>query len=397
MELFATFLLATFILLSLRLARKHFSDPLKWFPGPKLAKWTRLYRFYYDSIVGGGWLRHLQELHEEYGPVVRVGYNELHFADPNAYADIYSSPTKLLKEPRFYATFELGHPPNVFSAVDPKEHSVMKSMMGSFFSRQGVLKLEHVIQERVDKLISQLVENHKSTPVDVNCALRSVTLDVITIYTLRTNPDATSFPSFNHPGVHGMDTANAQVYALRHTLWLGRVLNRLPRWLALLLAPSSRPILDFKAELENLIDAALKDTHDPEYDPNSGPERNVFHTLISNARAEEMTTTRVTRDWLLCTGSTLRVAGSDTVGNACAIGSRCLIRDDRVRTKLVQELETAWPDKEDPMPLERLEKLPYLTAVIKESLRLSHGVVSPMQRVVPDSGAVIAGHSLPPG
>ncbi|EEB97500.1 hypothetical protein MPER_03167, partial [Moniliophthora perniciosa FA553] len=165
---------------------------------------------------------------------------------------------------------------------DPKEHSVMKSMMGSFFSRQGVLKLEHVIQERVDKLISQLVENHKSTPANINCAFRSVTLDIITIYTLRTNPNATSFPSFNHPDVHGMDTANAQGYAIRHMLWLGRALNRLPRWLALLLSPSSRPILDFKAQLENLIDAALKDSHDLEYDPNSGPERNVFHTLISN-------------------------------------------------------------------------------------------------------------------
>ncbi|EEB94490.1 hypothetical protein MPER_06686, partial [Moniliophthora perniciosa FA553] len=188
-----------------------------------------------------------------------------------------------------------------------------------------------------------LVENHKSTPANINCAFRSVTLDVITIYTLRTNPNATSFPSFNHPDVHGMDTANAQVYAIRHMLWLGRALNRLPRWLALLLSPSSRPILDFKAQLENLIDAALKDSHDLEYDPNSGPERNVFHTLISNARVEDKSTTRVTRDWLFCTVSTLRVA----------------------------------------------------TAVIKESLRLSHGVVSPMQRVVPDSGAVIAEHSIP--
>uniref|UniRef100_A0A0W0G9G3 Cytochrome P450 n=1 Tax=Moniliophthora roreri TaxID=221103 RepID=A0A0W0G9G3_MONRR len=380
MELFATFLLATFILLSLRLAGKHFSDPLKWSPGPKLAKWTRLYRFYYDSIVGGGWLRHLQELHEEYGPVVRVGYNELHFADPNAYADIYSSPTKLPKEPRLYATFELGLPPNVFSTVDPKEHSVMKSMLGSFFSRQGVLKLEHVIQERVDKLISQLVKNHKSTSANMNCAFRSVTLDVIILYVLRTNLDATSFPSFNHPAIHATDTANAQVYALRHTLWLGRTLNYLPRWLVLLLAPSSRPILEVKGQVEDLVDAALKDSHNPEYDPNSGPERNVFHTLISNARSEEMTTTRVTRDWLICTAGTLHVAGSDTVGNACTIGSRCLIRDDRVRTKLVQELETAWPDKESPMPLERLEKLPYLRACGCHM-----------------AGAVIAGHSLPPG
>ncbi|EEC00061.1 hypothetical protein MPER_00079, partial [Moniliophthora perniciosa FA553] len=37
------------------------------------------------------------------------------------------------------------------------------------------------------------------------------------------------------------------------------------------------------------------------------------------------------------------------------------------------------------------------TAVIKESLRLSFGAVTPMNRVVPKSGAVIAGQPVPPG
>ncbi|EEB91639.1 hypothetical protein MPER_09972 [Moniliophthora perniciosa FA553] len=62
------------------------------FPGPALARWTWLYRAYYDIVVGGSWLSHLSTLHEKYGPVVRVGYNELHFTDPAAYAEIYNSP-----------------------------------------------------------------------------------------------------------------------------------------------------------------------------------------------------------------------------------------------------------------------------------------------------------------
>ena len=44
------------------------------------------------------------------------------------------------------------HPNNVssiFSVLDIKEHSVHKSIMGSFFSRKSVLRLEHVIQEGV--------------------------------------------------------------------------------------------------------------------------------------------------------------------------------------------------------------------------------------------------------
>ncbi|EEB94867.1 hypothetical protein MPER_06254, partial [Moniliophthora perniciosa FA553] len=139
------------------------TDPLSRFPGPALAKWTWFYRFYYDVVVGGGWLSQLERLHELYGPVVRIGPKELHFADPAAYADIYSSPAKLPKDLGLYKIFRFGLPPNLFTEDDPKAHAVIKSRLVSFFSRQAILRLEHVIQERIDKLISQLIKDHKNT------------------------------------------------------------------------------------------------------------------------------------------------------------------------------------------------------------------------------------------
>jgi len=42
-----------------------------------------------------------------------------------------------------------------------------------------------------------------------------------------------------------------------------------------------------------------------------------------------------------------------------------------------------------------LQTLPYLTAVIKEALRLSHGFVTPLPRVVGPSGAEIADWQVP--
>ncbi|KAJ8093235.1 hypothetical protein PM082_020721 [Marasmius tenuissimus] len=62
-------------------------------------------------------------------------------------------------------------------------------------------------------------------------------------------------------------------------------------------------------------------------------------------------------------------------------------------TKLRWELDAL---SEGQMGFEVLEKLPYLTAVIKESLRLSHGVASPLPRVVGSSGSTIAGVTVPP-
>ncbi|ESK87212.1 benzoate 4-monooxygenase cytochrome p450 [Moniliophthora roreri MCA 2997] len=394
-QAFIAIALAIAVTLFVRLVRP---DPLKRNPGPLLARWTWLYRAYYDIVVGGGWVAHLHNLHEQYGPVVRVGRNELHFTEPAAYADIYNSPYKMPKDPDLYRrAFEIGLPPGVFSVVNAKDHSEIKSLFSSYFSRKSVLKLENVIQERIDKLISQLLKNHKTIPASMNHAFRCVTLDVISLYTLRTNPDTTSFPTFHHPAILGVDDSIAATWVFKHLTLLKNIAIRLPTWLIMRILPTSSARLEIQAEIEKQVDIAMRDSQ--KYDPDSESNLNVFYTLLSNARIEGKLRrpNRVSREWLITEGTSLQVAGSDTVGNACTIGARCLVRDNAVRAKLVQELETAWPDQGNHLPLERLEKLPYLTAVIKESLRLSFGVVSPMNRVAPEGGAVIAGHPVPPG
>jgi hypothetical protein len=63
----ALYLAAGFVIVSLVWRKVSLADPLRRFPGPSLAKWTRLYRVYYDVVVGGGWLSHLRDLHELYG------------------------------------------------------------------------------------------------------------------------------------------------------------------------------------------------------------------------------------------------------------------------------------------------------------------------------------------
>ncbi|KAJ3800021.1 cytochrome P450 [Lentinula aff. detonsa] len=57
-------------------------------------------------------------------------------------------------------------------------------------------------------------------------------------------------------------------------------------------------------------------------------------------------------------------------------------------------LDKAWPNSGD-IAFEDMEKLPYLTAAIKESFRLSHRAVSPLRRVVGPGDAVITGENIP--
>ncbi|KAF9259803.1 cytochrome P450 [Marasmius fiardii PR-910] len=363
------------------------------YPGPFLAQWTSFYRAYYDIVVGGGWIEHLQDLHEIYGPVVRIGPNELHFSDPTAYADIYTSTPLHLKDPHMYDTFAI--PPSSFSETDPREHNIVKSLTSAFFSRKAILGVEHIIQEQIDKLISQLLKYHRSTPADMDKAFRSATLDIITLYTFAYSIDAVSYPNFEHPVLVGIDRHVKKLWIFKHFPLLKHLLMSLPHSVVKTLVPSTRPALEFTGEMEKLVDYALEDPY-----RSAGEEtRNVFYTLLNDGYGERKLkqSHKVTRKWLVGEGQVLRVAGSDTVGNTCMIGTRCILNDQRVLRRLVEELENAWPDKEECLSYERLEKLPYLTAVIKESLRMASSIVTPLARIVPLTGSMIAGHSVPPG
>lgn len=107
-------------------------------------------------------------------------------------------------------------------------------------------------------------------------------------------------------------------------------------------------------------------------------------------------------------------AGTHTTRHALSIGTVYLLQNPEIEKKLFEELETAMPDINKYISYQSLEKLPYLvsnppsleidkvpltyiykTGFIKESLRLSYGVVGPLPRVVPRGGATIAGQHFP--
>ena len=94
----------------------------------------------------------------------------------------------------------------------------------------------------------------------------------------------------------------------------------------------------------------------------------------------------------------LMFGGVDTVGNTLMVGTYHLLQQSDKLQKLKTELSAAWPSLNEHEPkLRDLKNLPYLNAVIKESLRLSSGVVSGLLRMVPSTGATIGGVSVPPG
>lgn len=65
--------------------------------------------------------------------------------------------------------------------------------------------------------------------------------------------------------------------------------------------------------------------------------------------------------------------------------------------RLRAEITSIMPDPKQPAKLQQLEKLPYLTSVIMESLRLSNSVCSRLARVAPDRSIYYHDWEIPKG
>ncbi|KAL1744938.1 cytochrome P450 [Schizophyllum fasciatum] len=359
--------------------------PLSSYPGPPFAAITKWYRAYYNLVQDGGWLEHLERLHRHYGPVVRVAPSELHFSEPDAFRDIYSFSTHFTKDPAFYSAFELPH--SSLGQADPAAAKIRRDAMGPLFSRQGIRRVEVIIQDKVDLLVQRLIQEGASgKPVNLFLAFRSFTLDTIMSYCFATSFRTLDHPHFVHPMVHAVSNINELLWLSLYFPHLTRLMHYAPRALIARLSPFLQGFLDMMVHLSTRVDEVM---HEPD---RQGAEehRTVFHHLLQGKKET------LSKAALVEEAITLVSAGSETTGSAVTAAVFRVLNDERVRGKVAAELREAWPDPSARLPAQELERLPYLTAVIKETHRLTPGVVSPAPRVV-HKDSVIAGHHVPAG
>jgi len=119
----------------------------------------------------------------------------------------------------------------------------------------------------------------------------------------------------------------------------------------------------------------------------------IFHSLLnSDLPNSEKSSGRLAEEAVLLIG-----AGTHTTSWALSVATFHLLSQPNTLHKLKAELETAIPDPTTSTPLPALEALPYLTAVIKEGLRLSFGNTSRIPRVALDQPIKYGAYSIAPG
>ncbi|THU96865.1 cytochrome P450 [Dendrothele bispora CBS 962.96] len=323
---------------------------------------------------------HLHDLHRNYGPVVRIGPNELHFSTAEAYKDIYHHGSKFLKDEGFYEMF--GESLGSFGTVDPVFHRTRRDTMNPLFSRRAILKFESSIRARANQLM-QVLSSKQGQLIDLSSAFRAMTLDVIYDYIYGEDAGAISCPDFEHPIISNTEAVNVGAGVQRHMSIVVRQ-SSLPDFIR------RRIVMSIFPDLIKVIETRAIEFFERKAKVQLADEGETILSRIVDIENPFLQS-------LIEETQTLTFAGTDTVANACFTGCFYVHSDPEILKKVRGELKEAWPDPNMDLPYDTLEKLPYLTAVIKESLRLSHGVPVGLLRVVGPDSAVVGGYQVPQG
>lgn len=89
------------------------------------------------------------------------------------------------------------------------------------------------------------------------------------------------------------------------------------------------------------------------------------------------------------------IAGAETTSSTITFALLLLVHNDQARKTLMKELDEAYPSKDDAITTDTAKSLPYLQAVIYETLRLMPPSVNGMPRIT-DRTVVLHNYVIPP-
>lgn len=373
--------------------------PLSRIPGPKsfaLTKWRLAYEDYRGSRT-----RKIHALHRGYGPVIRVGPDEVAFNSLSALRVIYGAGSGF-ERTNFYHMFSAYGRRNMFSFSSSKQHGERKKLVAHAYAKSAILKGEnaHMIETKAGKYLELLQREGRRT--DIFSTLHYFSLDNITEFIYGDFGKTACLDGVEKDrallhDVMAPDSRKLAWFNVHHpkfTAWLYSRTGVL-EYIARQLYPVQKPIpytgiklhamkscqkfssasAEQRAKQSSLI-AKLWKHHISEAGPNGLDDLD-----IASECADELD------------------AGTDTTSDTLMFAIWSLSRPEhkRFQERLIREVQSLPEDalNADGIPrAEAADKLEYVDAVIKETLRLYAPIPASEPRSSPKD-VTIDGYLIP--
>lgn len=250
------------------------------------------------------------------------------------------------------------------------------------------------MRAKVSKLLARTAnDSQRGVATEIWAGFRAISVDVITEHAF--GPERCwNFLEKHDFGIwynHLARTVVPMMYVFQVAPWLQKPMQAMPIWLAKALNPIVAGMLEMVEVTRLDVERVVRDIED-----SVRPEREtIFHTVLDGERLKEQGVQAPSVQHMVDEAFGFLGAASETAGNAMTICAFHVLHNPEIYKRLRGELVSAFPDA-NKMDLLALEKLPYLTAVVKEGLRLSFGVLHPLPRVAPTT-VEFNGRVLPKG
>ncbi|KAL1305006.1 hypothetical protein AAFC00_003908 [Neodothiora populina] len=358
-------------------------SPLRKIPGPKsyaITKWRLAFEDY-----RGRRTRSIDSLHRKYGPVVRIGPNEVHFNSSTSLRKIYGAGSGF-ERTSFYRMFDVYGKQNLFTFESSKAHGARKKLLAHAYSKSEMLtSISPMIESRVQEYM-EFLQNHIDKPNDIFTTLHYFSLDSITHFLY----------GAKFGGTFAV-TGNAAHRALLLDI-LDPSRPTMEKMIAPLL-PMSKPatytairahaLQAFEMSKQAVAKNGLDDIKGQALIADLWPH----HQRNKSGGLDDLELASECADHLL--------AGIDTTADSLMflIWVLSLPENEMVQQKLSREVRNVSPDSpsHDFPSVRSAAQLPYLDAVIKETLRLYSPLPASEPRCMPNQATVIDGYSIPAG
>jgi cytochrome P450 len=137
------------------------------------------YELYYDVMLGGQYIWAIRDMHEKYGPIVRINPEQIHIQDAEYYNEVFTGPgRKRDKEKSFNPNLNQ----SIITTTDHDLHRLRRRALAPYFTRAKIREL----QPRIDVCIKNLLRRLDS------CRELKAPLSASIAYTVFTNGDSAS-------------------------------------------------------------------------------------------------------------------------------------------------------------------------------------------------------------
>jgi cytochrome P450 len=335
-------------------------------------------------VAKGVPLEYIGRLHEQYGDVVRIAPDELSFANPQAWRDIYGrGPNKGRGSapPKHWAWYgeKVNGASSLINTQDPAEHARSRKIFTPAFSERALAQQAPLFTKYVDQLVKRLKEGAK--------------FDLVRMYNFTTF-DIMGDLTFGEP-LHMLDND-------MYDPWVDLIFQNVKRGVQLGLIYSHYPLIGeiIRALLRKKVDKVQHDHFDhcvqrvtKRLEKGRASKGVDLWDLV--LRQEEEGKKGLERGEMDVNAGDFMVAGTETTATLLSGLTYLLLTHSQSMKKLVTEVRTAFTTSEA-ITMETIARLPYLNACIQEALRRYPPVPIGLPHITPPEGSTICGRFVPP-